>query len=71
MRLTFYINSNKLKYGEEPKILKKLRSLWCPTLGVSSPQLVSSESRPTLYHANSLSDFLYKYNKKIFGSYKK
>ena len=42
-----------------------LCSLWCPILGVSSPQLVSSGSCPTLYHANSLSDFFYQHKQII------
>ena len=42
-----------------------LSSLWSPILGVSSPQLVSSGSCPTLYHANSLSDFFYQHKQII------
>jgi hypothetical protein len=52
----------------ESNFLKNLRSLWSPTLGVSSPQLVSSEFSPTLDYANSVSDH-YKKSRKIAQSH--
>ena len=58
--------------GRNPNFVKiindyssNLCSLWCPILGVSSPQLVSSGSCPTLYHANSLSEFFYQHKQII------